>query len=74
LLRRGAATLADIPRAGDVMAKTAAPRLDEWTADPAGVLLYMGLRIPLFSRVFIQMGLGNFAWRLALCSTVSRMW
>jgi hypothetical protein len=74
LLRRGAARLADISRAGDVVAKTAAPRLDEWTANPAGMLLYMGLRIPLFSRIFIQMGLGNFAWRLALCSSVPWLW
>lgn len=74
LLHRGAAKLTDIPRAGDVVAKSAAPFLEWWIANPAGVLMRSGLRVPLFSRVLVGLGLGNFAWRLALCSCVPWLW
>jgi serine/threonine-protein kinase len=67
LLRRGAAKLADIPRAGDVAALTPTPYLEQFFTNPSGVVAGLGMRVPLISRVFIGLGLGNFAYRLELC-------
>jgi hypothetical protein len=74
LMRRGIAALADIPRAEDVVAKSAVPRLAQWIAEPQAILAGLGVRIPLWSRVFVGLGLGRFAWRLGLCGTVPNLW